>query len=68
MELLAGEAVPVVGVPGDSLFAMEIGMDSHGAGGFEFVDTVMSSVPVSFCIPPESFERWVKLVGWAWVG
>lgn len=49
----ADAVVPVIGVGGIAFFAVQVGVNRHAVGGFEFVNQVMSSGPIAFCIPPE---------------
>ena len=63
-----GAAVPVAGVGGVALLAMEVGVDGHGVVGFQVVDEAVGARPVAFRIPPESFERRRKPGGRSVVG
>ena len=59
-------AVPVVGVPLDAFFAVEIGVDGHGGWGFQVVDAGVGLGPVPFCIPPECKQLRRKTLGRCW--
>jgi len=63
MILAPGFGVPVVGVPLLALFAMQVGVDGHAFGCFQFIDQVVSARPVAFPVPPEGLD-WSGEAGW----
>jgi len=53
----ARETIPIVGVPLFPFFAVQVGVNGHSFGRFEFVDELMRGFPISLGIPPERLKR-----------
>ena len=63
---LAGSVVPVGGVPGFALFAMQVRVDHHAGACFKLVDLRVCPLPIAVRVPPEraqrGFKRWGRLI------
>lgn len=57
MEFPSGAGVPVIGIPGFALFAVQVGMDGHCLRGLQLVDQFVGLRPVALGIPPEGSKR-----------
>lgn len=57
MKLAARAGVPVIGVPLDALFSVQIGVHSHGVARREVVDHSVGARPIAFGVPPERGQR-----------
>jgi hypothetical protein len=58
MVLPTGAPVPIVGIGERALFAMEVGMNGHSVGGFQFIDEAVGAGPVTAGVPPQGGEGW----------
>lgn len=52
--------IPVGGVSGVALFAMEVRVDHHAGTGFQFIDFGVGALPIAVCVPPEGAQRGFK--------
>jgi len=57
MVATAGQAIPVVGVPLLTLFAMQVSVDGHSFRSLQLIDELMRGFPIALGIPPERLER-----------
>ena len=67
-KVAAGAVVPVIGIRGGPFFVVEIAVDRHAIGRFQFVNLVMRLSPIALGIPPESGEWGGQACPWSLFG